>query len=378
MSERRRSDREAGGQSAVGRREFIVGSASLAIAAGLGGCSDDTGRPADARLDAPGRDGGADLTGGEKPVAEGGAPCPSPSPLIPPPSPARVVEVHDPKCVTGTTIDATRVKAMLAAGLKSLTQAADLKLAWKALIPDFAPSMRIGIKLNCLSSYVYSSVPFLQALIETLVQDLGADAAKILVWDRRGDELTRSKITETALKVKVQGSVASIKDATGPGYETKEMCVLTKRTHLAKILTSETDLTINIPLLKTHTISGMTGSMKNAYGCIDNPGDFHSDLNHELPVIYRMDEIRKRMRLHITEGLFAVVKGDTADPPDTIANRLLLATDPVALDSRAIALANTLRGSAKPVDPAKLVWLDEAAKLNLGTTTRDDQLITIP
>ncbi len=377
MSDKRaRSDHDRESEG-VGRREFLVGSASLALAAGLGACSDDTGKPPDARVDVAGRDAGGDLKGGETLPPDGGKPCPSPSPLIPPPSPARVVEVHDAKCVSGTTVDGARVKAMLAAGLKSLTQAADVKAAWKALIPDFAPSMKIGIKLNCLSSYVYSSVPFLQALIETLVQDLGADAAKLVVWDRRGDELTRSKITEAALKVKVLGTVASTTDSTGPGYEAKEQCILTKATHLSKILTTETDLTINIPLLKTHTISGMTGSMKNAYGCIDNPGDFHSDLNHELPQIYRLDEVRKRMRLHITEALFGVVKGDTADPPDIVPCRLLLATDPVALDSRAIALANTLRGTAKPVDPAKLVWVDEAKTLNLGTTTRDDQLITI-
>ena len=375
--EKKQGDHNEGGAS-VGRREFLVGSASLALAAGLAGaCSDDSGKPADARTEGAGRDGGSDLKGGEHRIADGAAPCPSPSPLVPPASPARVVEVHDASCVSGTTVDGARVKAMLAAGLKSLAQAADVKAAWKALIPDFAPSMRIGIKLNCLSSYVYSSVPFLQALIETLVQDLGADAAKLVVWDRRGDELTRSKITEAALKVKVLGTVASTTDGAGPGYETKEMCVLTKSTHLSKILTTETDITINIPLLKTHTVSGMTGSMKNVYGCIDNPGDFHSDLIHVLPVIYRMDEIRKRVRLHITEGLFAVVKGDTADPPDTVPGRLLLATDPVALDSRAIALANTLRGTAKPIDPTKLAWLDEALKLNLGTTTRDDQLITL-
>jgi hypothetical protein len=365
----RRSDRD---EPSVGRREFLVGSASLALAAGLGACSDDTtAKPADVRPDVS-KDAGTEAR-----PPDGSKPCPSPSPLIPPPSPARVVEVHDAKCVTGSTVDAVRVKAMLAAGLKSLAQATDVKQAWKTLIPDFAPSMRIGIKLNCLSSYVYSSLPFLQALTETLVQDLGADATRLVVWDRRGDELTRSKITETALKVKVLGTVASTTDATGPGYEAKELCVLTRGTRLSKILTTETDITINIPLLKTHTISGMTGSMKNTYGCIHNPGDFHGDLIHELPVIYRIDEIHKRMRLHITEALFAVIKGDTADPPDTVPGRLLLATDPVALDSRAIALANTLRGTLKPVDPAKLGWIDEALKLNLGTTARDDQLITI-
>jgi hypothetical protein len=288
-----------------------------------------------------------------------------------------VAEVHDAKAVVGSTVDGARVKAMLAAGLKALAKEANLKLAWKRILPDFAPSMRIGIKVNCLSSYLTSSLPLLAALVETLALDLGADAKKIVVWDRRGDELARSKMTAAALGVSVLGTQRSTSDLSGPGYEPKAECILGKSTRLARLLTQETDLTINIALLKTHNISGATGALKNCYGCIDNPGDFHADLNHELPVIYRLDPIWRRMRLHITDGLIAVLKGDTSDPPDAVPGRLLLATDPVALDAHTIALVNTLRGALPPLPATKLQWLDGAAKLNLGTTSRDAQLVEL-
>jgi hypothetical protein len=357
--------------SGVDRREFIVGTAaSLALFAGasLTSCSSDSNSSPDVRAD-----GAADRGHGDQ-TPQGDLPPKGDLPLT---QPARVVEVHDPLSVEGSEIKADRVKAMLKAGLLNLAQKEDLQAAWKVLVPDFLPSMRIGIKINCLSSYLYSSGPFLAALVESLITDLGADASRILVWDRFGDELTRSKLPDQIAGAKVLGTVATSKDPSGPGYETKTQMIGAQETRLSRILTEQTDLTINIPLLKTHTISGITGALKNTYGCIDNPGDFHDDLNHQLPLIYSLKPLRERLRLHINEALMAVIKGDTTDPPDTVTARLLLSQDPVALDTHALALVNTLRQPKPAVPAAKLGWLDEAVRLGLGSNKVDLKQVTI-
>jgi uncharacterized protein (DUF362 family) len=355
----------------VDRREFIVETGALAVVAGagLGGCSDDNG----SRPDGPRADGGGD----------GPASCSAtPEPLIPPRAPARVVEVHDPLSVSASAYDAARIKAMLAAGVQKLADTTDTAQAWKALIPDFAPSMRIGIKLNCLSNNLYNSNELVLAVIETLVTDLGADSQKIWVWDRRTDELIRSSLTQATLNVKAAGTVASTTDPSGPGYESKAECVIDKGTRVSRILTAETDITINIALLKTHNVSAITGALKNTYGCIDNPGEFHADFNHYLPALYRLDAIRKPFRLHITEGLKAVIKGDDPTAPaDTLAGRLLLSQDPLALDSEAAKLVNALRATnpkLAQLSVEKLGWLDEAEKLGLGTRNTDLQQVTMP
>jgi hypothetical protein len=357
------------------RREFLIGSASLAIAASAGiACSEESSRR-DARPDLS-RDAAV-----ERPrdgATSDGPVCSASQPLPAPTTPARVVEVKDPTSVdVNGNINATRVGLMLGAGLMKLANETEIKKAWQVLLPDFTTSMRIGIKLNCLSSSLYNSLPLVAALVKTLVGDLGADASKIIVWDRRSDELSRSQLTDAAVGAKVLGTIKKPSDTSGPGYETQSQCVLTKETHLSRILTEQTDITINIPLLKTHTVSGITGALKNTYGCIDNPGDFHTGLIQELPVIYRLDGIRKRMRLHITEALLAVLQGSTEDPPDATPGRLLLSLDPVALDTHALSVANTLRGAGKEVDAAKVKWIDEAAKLNLGTKTVDPQVFTL-
>lgn len=303
-------------------------------------------------------------------------------PLPPATYPGRVVEVRDDRAVTGKTIDRTRAAAMLTAGLTALTGAASVREAWQALLPDYSPSMRIGLKLNCLSAYLPSSPELVAVVVDSLKQSLGMDPQRILVWDRRTDELTRSKIDATTVGgARVLGTVTSTSDASGPGYESASETVAGKKTHLSRILTRETDATINLALLKTHTISGITGAMKNTYGCIDNPGDFHTGLNNELPLIYSLSGIRNKMRLHLTEGLLAVIKGDTSDPPDATPMRLLLATDPLALDTRAVALVNELRAAltkpAAALDTASLGWLAEAGRLKIGESAATLKTVTL-
>ena len=368
-------DRKDQTDNRVDRRQFVVGSASLAVVAGAGlaGCSDDDDpRPQDSGLDTTGSEAGPGKEAGPNKEAGPGKEAGADGPL---PGSSRVVEVHDPKVVNGKVYDATRVKAMLTSGLIALAGAKEIKQAWKTLLPGFTASKRIGLKVNCLSYYLYNSTELLSALVETLVKDLGADAKKIFVWDRRGDELTRSKITNAAVGCSVLGTVKSLSDSSGPGYETAAVTVKGKQAHLSKILTQQTDITINLPVLKTHGISGVTGALKNIYGVIDNPGDFHSGLNDYLPALYALPPIPKHVVLNITEGLLAVTKGDTSDPPDTVAARILLSSDPVAHDAHEVALINQLRGTLKPVDTSKLTWLDNAEKANLGTKKVDLKLV---
>lgn len=369
----------------LNRRDFIVGATSAAVlaGAGLGACSDDSGPPADGGPREAGADGAVD----GPPPGEGGVDAAScsnpPQPLAPVTGSAPVVEVHDPKAIkSDNSFDQARVKAMLVAGLTQLTGETEIKKAWAKLVPDFKSSMKIGIKVNVLNSNLYNSAELISALVETLVADLGADKSKLWLWDRRTDELTRSKLTTASMGIKVQGTIASTSDSSGPGYENKPLCVIDRPTRLSRIVTEETDLTINLAMLKTHNISAMTGAMKNMYGCIDNPGEFHTNLNDYLPAIYRLDPIRTHMRLHITEGLLAVTRGDTTSMPDTLAARILLSTDPVAVDRHALDLINQLRKAnpSKPLPPLpadKVKWIDGAAKLNLGTTSLDLRKVTM-
>ena len=132
-----------------------------------------------------------------------------------------------------------------------------------------------------------------------------------------------------------------------------------------------TDFTINCPVLKTHEVSGVTGALKNIYGIIDIPGEYHHNLLEALPALYRLPPIRNRIRLTVIDALIAVTTGGTSSPPDTTPRRVLVSLDPLAADSHALALVNQLRAeknlNLSAVDPAITTWLKNGYDLGLGT-----------
>jgi len=283
----------------------------------------------------------------------------------------RVVEVYDANSVVGdpaSNIQPDVVASMLERALIALAQGDDY---WPVLLPGVSASSRVGLKVNCLNQEVPTSLAVVRALIASLQARLGLDGDHIIVWDRRYDELERCGFTRDALGVQVLGTVTSTTDPSGPGYETDHCSIAAGKTaRLSRIVTQLTDITINCPVLKTHGVSGVTAALKNVYGAIDNPGDFHRNVNLVLPTIYALPPIRQKFALTVCDALIAITVGGTSSPADTVARRLLVATDPLALDRHALALVDELRAAKDPplgpVDRSITGWLDYGHQLGLG------------
>lgn len=242
---------------------------------------------------------------------------------------------------------------------------------WPVLIPSLGECTRIGIKVNCLNSFFPTSPAVVAAIITSLVQKQKVCPGNILVWDRRLDELNMAWKGNSALLQGAQlvGTLNSTTDNGGPGYAAPWGSIGTTTTRLSRILTEQTDITINCPVLKTHGQSGITAALKNVYGIIDNPGDYHGDLlQTALPEIYRISHIRKSIKLTVVDALQAVTSGDTADRPTMTPGRIFASTDPLALDRYAYDLINQLRSVRKqaPVDASIVSWLDYGHQLGLG------------
>lgn len=319
-----------GAEKVIERREFVVGTTASAMLLGSGlsvGCGDDVEAPV--------------------PPANLGA---------------KVVDLYDPKSVDSSgKLDEARVKAMLHKGLRQLTGEQELGRVWKALIPEFHPGLRIGLKVNCAFYRAASSPALVKALVQTLTADLGASADKIIVWDIADILVRGAGITAEATGATVMGTMMS---PSAPGYETTSITVAGKKIRLARLFTELTDVTLNLAILKDHNIAGMTGALKNIYGVFNNPGDFHKDLVTALPALYALPQIKGRMRLLITEAFIAVSEGGPLAPASHSPGRLMMGTDPVALDAHALTLLNSIRKTALP--EAKLAWIKGAEKLGLG------------
>lgn len=345
------------------RRDFLAAAARAAAGAsvaGLGGCFPDVG--------------------GSWPQV--GPECADDEPITPVAGASRVVEVHREDSVVDGAVNAAAMRPMLDAALAALTDgAAD---PWRLLLPDYTDATRIGLKVNCLNEYLPTTVPLVAALVASLRDGLGIAPERLIVWDRRLDELSpapprRRFDAETVPGATIMGTWSSLEDWSGPGY-TDALCgeVEGKVPRLSRILTDLTDLTINCPVLKTHGVSGVTGAMKNIYGIIHNPGDYHRNLVTALPALYRLPPIRRHIRLNVLDALVAVTTGGTSSPPDAYPKRILVSADALALDNYALALVNQLRadkGIGLPdVDPTLTTWLGLSHELGLGAL--DYELVT--
>ncbi len=243
---------------------------------------------------------------------------------------------------------------------------------WSVILPGAGSCTRIGLKVNCLNPYFATSPAIIRAIIKSLQANIGVCPSNIVVWDRRLDELTGAgKYTDDHLQgARLLGTVKSTSDASGPGYSDPLYGTFEGSTpRLSRILLEQTDVTINLPVLKTHSQSGVTAALKNIYGIIDIPGNYHyAALQTGLPALYAIPPIRKSIKLTIVDALRAVINGDTDSQVDASPGTIFGALDPLALDYYAVDLVNDLRAAHKiePVDTKLLGWLANAHAAGIG------------
>ncbi len=106
-------------------------------------------------------------------------------------------------------------------------------------------------------------------------------------------------------------------------------------TRFSTLLTRTCTAMINLPILKDHSGAGVTLSMKNMYGVVKNPSDFHD--NNCCPFVadlYASPVIKNKFRLSIADAFTACYDGGPGFKPQYTwhYNGLIIATDPVAQD----------------------------------------------
>jgi hypothetical protein len=132
----------------------------------------------------------------------------------------------------------------------------------------------------------------------------------------------------------------------GPGYDPSVFCEMNcfgereTRSYLGTVVTKDASKIINLPCLKEHNASGVTGCLKNlAYGCFSNVARTHvnpkSYTDPAIAILCTASPLRSKSVLHIIDGIRAVYhSGPFAWNPDFVweAKTLLIGTDPVAVD----------------------------------------------
>ena len=250
---------------------------------------------------------------------------------------SKVVIVRDANLRTpGPAPDPARVAALLDHAMQAYFDTKNPVEPWKRIV---RPGQIVSLKVNCLGHPVAPNVALVSAICERL-QQAGIKPGDITVWDRNSRDLRAAGFNLSS----APGAVRYIASDSA-GYEDAPTSYGVVTTHLAKILT-QSDVVLNLPVLKNHNLAGVTMAMKNMYGVINNPRDQHAKSgNPHVADLNAMPAIRSKMKLTIVDGLTGVYDGGPSFHPEHAwnFNGLLVSQDPVALDLTAWQIIDRAR-----------------------------------
>jgi len=276
---------------------------------------------------------------------------------------ARVVRVESPDVWKGDARRPEVVAAMVAAGMMSFTGDAKAGAAWGRFVK---PGMRVGFKLNLLGRPLVFTARELTDAVVAGALGAGVKPDAITVWDRKAEHFGSTTYQPGTGKLGERIKIgAAYHDAVFA--ETSGGPVPIDRIPL-----EETDITINLPVIKDHGGAGVTGALKNiSFGCYRNHRQAHSG-NCDPFITETYEHFTKVTKvpliiLDATEGCFD--GGPSPSNSQTVwrENAIYVATDPVALD---IALRDVIlakrRAAGLPDKLRQCRHIDTAAARGLG------------
>ena len=278
------------------------------------------------------------------PIELHGIPNYKPLPLgLPGLFPGRVVEIRDPKAIVRNRVSQPVVSRMLERGMKELTGTRSVQDAWAKFVE---PKDIVGIKINPSGAPACCSSPEIVREIISAIQSVGVPAKNIAVYDRYSYEIEigsyQALLPPGVRVVGIQEAFAA-----GGAYEPNVYCEANffgeweSRSYMANIVAHELTKIINVPTMKDHSASGVTGALKNlAYGTFNNVARTHkapySFTNPLIGMMCTVEPLRSKSVLNIMDGMRQVWHGGPLTQVQTFIDQtglLLFSTDPVAMDS---------------------------------------------
>ena len=247
---------------------------------------------------------------------------------------SKVVIARDPALHGQSTVpDEQRVLNLLDHAMTTYTQR-DPKDAWKHFIAiGQAQDKVIGLKVNGLGGKGIATHASLILAVAERLQQAGVKPGNILVWDQNAHFLEACGMIQNSDSGKVRCYSSDV-----AGFEDQESSWGVARIRITKILTRECAMVINLPILKDHSMAGVTFALKNMYGVVDRPFTLHADnCNPAVADLNAIPVFREKIRLTIGDAMSSVYEGGPGFHPEHLwyPNALIIGEDRVALDQTA-------------------------------------------
>lgn len=320
--------------------------------------------------------------------------------------PGRVIEVRRPGSVRGDgSIAEDNVRTMMARGMENLTGADAAPDAWRTL---FERGDVVGIKVNPVGRKPRSGeggrvrnaiecISHPEVILETvrcLKEYCGIPPRDIILFERYAEEFREAGYERLLFtrpmagvrwyacahaydgtQVAIDGQAPGFRDPHVLGYDPDQFVSMgfaapehdrrddrRHRSHLSMVVSRLVNKVITIPCLKDHKSAGVTLALKNiSHGMNNNVARSHlagiyrigggtsgpNQCNTFIPTAVAQEPIRRKMTLHILDGLVGVYEGGPGNWNRSWGtwNResLFFATDPVALDHVGWAIIDARR-----------------------------------
>jgi len=268
-----------------------------------------------------------------------------------------VVRDKTGKAIQDHQVDAAIVQRLVDRAVMIVTGKDDVAKAWASCV---GPKDKVAIKINGLFPRASTHPEVVCAVVNGL-QKAGVELRNITVYDRNDfyNTIPRFPAWDEGSGPRLDFRISSFEGKVNAGP---------LGTQLGKAAT-EADALINLSIMKTHWLTGVTGALKNHLGTIPNPRDFHKDGGRHIADVNALEPIRANTRICICDALYGLYHGG---PPYSPRFRwdlqsILASADPVALDATVaeIVKAKRLQEGLSPYHAA-IVHIERAAELGLG------------
>jgi len=295
---------------------------------------------------------------------------------------SKVILIQNSKVIDAAgRIQQPLVQKMIDKAVIAFSGESNLADAWKKY---YSAEDVVGLKVNTLGLTELQGMDFVQHFsgvtqaIASGLKKAGVKEENMIVWDRSDEELTQAGFTinRESNAMRILGNKKSRRGSEGL-FNSKSYPVGQSSSRVSSILADMCTSMVNIPVVKTHSNAAFTCSLKNHYGTIDNPREFHPNncTNPGIPEINTIPIIRERQKLIVCDAMMAAIEGGPR------WNRrftkpyggILVGTDPVALDTIAVKILDEIRAK-DDMDPifSKAIHIPLSAELGIGTNNPDN------
>jgi len=240
--------------------------------------------------------------------------------------------------------------SLLDPGLKLLAGTNSSAKALSLLIP----MGKVGIKTNCLTGKLNATSNLLVEVMCELLEDAKFEQNDIIIWERSSSELVRAgfQINASSFGRRCFGT-----DTNDIGYSSEFYSSGKANSLVSKIMTDLIDWNINLPVLKDHSIAGLSGAMKNMFGAINNPNKYHgNNCDPYTADVSNLKPIRAKNKLIVMDASKVQYQAGPGYNAQYIHNYngMLMSTDPVAIDRIGLEIVEHCRKLNKL--PRNWVW----------------------